>query len=408
MMKIVGASQLSFYPVHKNRNAQTITPFFNRFGSDVFVDSSLATVKNLSASSSIVSPGRTLLLDEQQQLILPDSIRRQRQKVLQAITKEVSQAVRQGKKPVFMTDFDGTLAPFQTNPYTCQVPKTEREKFFSFADAVHKKFGVPVVVITGRTVSRMKDFIGEEGIRRAQVIINGQSGGEMALPDRKQMYSMPDVTSVHKAQMDQLKQALKEIGLKTVEEVEGASKEPGPFPGVSVEDEKRYCVVVHTKSARTKNVAEAAERAVQKAMKKLNMKDFYLLNIEGGMEAIPKPYNKGNGVKAVLDIVRKKYGLTNSQLHPIYIGDGINDNKAYEQIAKIFNHPQDSYTTIFTGKPTRQTKAKYTIPNALHTGDVPAKSKAEEKYRVAVSQVNVDANFELMERLRQKIGVAWN
>jgi trehalose 6-phosphate phosphatase len=204
------------------------------------------------------------------------------------------------RPPAVFFDFDGTLSEIVNDPDSAQLADGAADALTSLSAQC------PVAILSGRDLADVRQRIGLPGLWYA-----GSHGFELTGPDGRHHQnaeaaeSVPVLADAAAALADQL----------------------GDIPGVAVEH-KRFGVAVHYRNAardRVGEVAAAVRSAGQRAA----------LRVTTGREVIElRPdvdWDKGKTLRWVLDYIRDNEG--SSSLLPIYLGDDITDEDAFDAVA---------------------------------------------------------------------------
>jgi trehalose 6-phosphate phosphatase len=213
---------------------------------------------------------------------------------------DAMQATNVTAEPAVFYDFDGTLSEIVNDPDTARLADGAAEALTALSAQC------PVAILSGRDLADVRERIGLPGLWYA-----GSHGFELTGPDgahhenAEAAASVPVLAEAATALADQL----------------------GDIPGVVVEH-KRFGVAVHYRNAardRVGEVAAAVRSAGQRAA----------LRVTTGREVIElRPdvdWDKGKTLRWVLDYIRDNDG--GGPLLPIYLGDDITDEDAFDAIA---------------------------------------------------------------------------
>ncbi|OBK32536.1 trehalose-phosphatase [Mycobacterium sp. 1245111.1] len=236
------------------------------------------------------------------------------------------QATNVPAQPAVFYDFDGTLSEIVNDPDTARLADGAAEALTALSARC------PVAILSGRDLADVRERIGLPGLWYA-----GSHGFELTGPDgahhenSEAAASVPVLAEVAAALADQL----------------------GDIPGVVVEH-KRFGVAVHYRNAARDRVGEVAA-AVRSAGQRT------ALRVTTGREVIElRPdvdWDKGKTLRWVLDYIRDNDG--DGPLLPIYLGDDITDEDAFDAIADdgiaiLVRHSDDG---------DRATAARYALDN---------------------------------------------
>jgi trehalose 6-phosphate phosphatase len=231
-----------------------------------------------------------------------------------------------GRRPAVFFDFDGTLSDIVNNPDAARLVAGAADALTALTAQC------PVAILSGRDLADVRERIGLPGIWYA-----GSHGFELTGPDGTHHENAEAAASI-----PVLGQAAAELADRL-----------GHIPGVMVEH-KRFGVAVHYRNAARDRVGEVAA-AVRNAGQRT------ALRVTTGREVIElRPnldWDKGRTLLWVLDHIRdnEKPG----PLLPIYLGDDITDEDAFDAIADggipiVVRHSDDG---------DRATAASYALDN---------------------------------------------
>jgi trehalose 6-phosphate phosphatase len=231
-----------------------------------------------------------------------------------------------GRRPAVFFDFDGTLSDIVNNPDAAQLVAGAADALTALAAQC------PVAILSGRDLADVRERIGLPGIWYA-----GSHGFELTGPDGAHHQNAEAAASV-----PVLADAAAELGAQLRH-----------IPGVMVEH-KRFGVAVHYRNAARDRVGEVAA-AVRNAGQRT------ALRVTTGREVIElRPdidWDKGKTLRWVLDHIRDNEEP--GPLLPIYLGDDITDEDAFDAIADdgipiLVRHSDDG---------DRATAARYALDN---------------------------------------------
>ncbi|UMB68528.1 trehalose-phosphatase [Mycobacterium paraterrae] len=210
------------------------------------------------------------------------------------------QALDVTSEPAVFYDFDGTLSDIVTNPDTARLADGAAEALTSLSTRC------PVAILSGRDLADVRERVGLPGLWYA-----GSHGFELTGPDG--MHHQNDEAA---AAIPVLAEAASELA----EQLAGIA-------GVAVEH-KRFGVAVHYRNAARDRVGEVTA-AVRDAGQRT------ALRVTTGREVIElRPdvdWDKGKTLRWVLDYIRDNEG--GGRLLPIYLGDDITDEDAFDAVA---------------------------------------------------------------------------
>jgi trehalose 6-phosphate phosphatase len=209
------------------------------------------------------------------------------------------------RQPAVFYDFDGTLSEIVKNPDSARLSDGAADALAALSAQC------PVAILSGRDLADVRQRIGLPGIWYA-----GSHGFELTGPD-----------GAHHQNAD----AAESVPL-LAEAAAGLADQLGHIPGVVVEH-KRFGVAVHYRNAERDRVGEAAA-AVRSAGQRT------ALRVTTGREVIElRPnvdWDKGKTLRWVLDYIEGEKGpkrhSPSSPLLPIYLGDDITDEDAFDAV----------------------------------------------------------------------------
>jgi trehalose 6-phosphate phosphatase len=199
-----------------------------------------------------------------------------------------------------INDFDGTLSEIVNDPDSARLADGAADALTSLSAQC------PVAILSGRDLADVRQRIGLPGLWYA-----GSHGFELTGPDGKHHQNAEAAASIP---------VLAEAAAALADQL-------GGIPGVAVEH-KRFGVAVHYRNAARDRVGEVAA-AVRSAGQRT------ALRVTTGREVIElRPdvdWDKGKTLRWVLDYIRDNEG--SSSLLPIYLGDDITDEDAFDAVA---------------------------------------------------------------------------
>jgi trehalose-phosphatase len=239
---------------------------------------------------------------------------------------KLADQVRQAKQVLFLTDFDGTLAPIVDKPELAVMPEETRLLLKTLARQRRFKVGI----ISGRALADLKKMVGLEGI-----IYAGNHGFEIEGPGWNFVSPIAD-------ELKPIFRVVRQVLTLTL----------GTIKGVLVED-KGITLSVHyrqVEKANAKDVRNLVERAISGPTL------LGLLKVTSGKEVYEvRPainWNKGRAIRLLM----KKYGRggRNSGLIPIYLGDDLTDEDGFQAIEKY-----GSGISVYVGGIRHNSAARY-------------------------------------------------
>jgi trehalose 6-phosphate phosphatase len=204
------------------------------------------------------------------------------------------------RQPAVFFDFDGTLSEIVNDPDSARLADGAADALTSLSAQC------PVAILSGRDLADVRQRIGLPGLWYA-----GSHGFELTGPDGQHHQNTDAAASIP---------VLAEAAATLADQL-------GDIPGVAVEH-KRFGVAVHYRNAARDRVGEVAA-AVRSAGQRT------ALRVTTGREVIElRPdvdWDKGKTLRWVLDYIRDNEG--SSSLLPIYLGDDITDEDAFDAVA---------------------------------------------------------------------------
>ncbi|GAA4856102.1 hypothetical protein GCM10025787_45340 [Saccharopolyspora rosea] len=210
--------------------------------------------------------------------------------------EEIAARLR-GRDPVFVFDFDGTLAPIRDDPDAVALPPENRRVLEQLAAHHH------VAVLSGRDLQDVRARVPARGLWYA-----GSHGFEVAGPSGEH-FCQPDGA----AAVDDLDEAERRL-----------SAACGSTPGALI-DRKRFALAVHYRRTPPDSVDDllAAVRDVADASSALRVTRGRMV-----VEVLPNvAWDKGRALRLLLD----EWGLAGTAL-PVFAGDDYTDEDALREI----------------------------------------------------------------------------
>jgi alpha,alpha-trehalase len=193
-------------------------------------------------------------------------------------------------------DYDGTLTPIVEHPEDATLSRSMRHTLKDLS----KK--CPVAVISGRELKDIRKRVGIEDI-----IYAGSHGFDISGPDFTYRHGLEFVPALDAAEQD-LKKALNGIQAVRIER-------------------KTFSIAVHFRQ-----VPEKAVESVEKAVDEV-IENFPSLRKTGGKKIFEcRPNIDWHKGKALL-LILEKSELERSRILPMYIGDDLTDEDAFEVLA---------------------------------------------------------------------------
>lgn len=205
------------------------------------------------------------------------------------------------RQPAVFFDFDGTLSDIVDDPDAARLAAGAAEALRKLA--AH----CPVAVLSGRDLADVTERVGLPGIWYA-----GSHGFELTAPDGT--HHQNDAAAA---------------AIPVLERVAGQLRDQlGSIPGVVVEH-KRFGVAVHYRNAARDRVGEVTA-AVHAAGQR------HALRVTTGREVVElRPdidWDKGKTLRWVIDHLRHAGPRAGANLTPIYLGDDITDEDAFDAV----------------------------------------------------------------------------
>lgn len=226
--------------------------------------------------------------------------------------------------PVLFLDYDGTLTPIVNRPEAAVISDEMKEMLKKCAD----KF--KVAAVSGRDMDDLKDKI-----KLKNLIYAGSHGFRISGPD--DLYKEHEKTNEILPKLDKMQKTLE----KDFPEIDD---------GIQVE-RKRYAIAVHYRNASESSVPE-----IKKEVNKVLENHPGFKTGEGKKIVEIKPDVDWHKGKAVNWILEELNASDTNKYVPIYIGDDITDEDAFEAI-------KDSGIGILVGYHGSSTNAKYRLKN---------------------------------------------
>lgn len=231
--------------------------------------------------------------------------------------------------PALFLDYDGVLTPIVDDPQAATLAPTMRDAVVAAADAL------PVAVISGRDLDDVRGMIDVPGIAYA-----GSHGFDMLLADgdreRKGDEYLDDLDAAQAGLDDRI----------------------GALDGVTVE-RKRYAIAVHTRRVRDADVRERVGRVVGEVAG-----DHDRLRVTGGKDVEElRPdieWDKGRALVRLMEVLE----LDTDRHPPIYVGDDITDEDAFDAIAGT------GVAIVVAGESDRSTAADLRLDHPDETADL--------------------------------------
>ncbi|MEX1344399.1 MAG: trehalose-phosphatase, partial [Candidatus Limnocylindrales bacterium] len=202
------------------------------------------------------------------------------------------------RRPVVFLDYDGTLTPIVDDPAKARLPGATRAAIERLAART------PVAIVSGRDLDDVCSLVAIEGIWYA-----GSHGLELRDPDGRRIEQAEDYLPALESAESACREALREVPEARVER-------------------KRFAIAVHDRRVpdeERERVADAVEAVAA---------DHPRLRVTGGKrihELRPDiDWDKGRALLWLID----ELGLDDEQHLPIYLGDDVTDEDAFEVLAE--------------------------------------------------------------------------
>ena len=235
--------------------------------------------------------------------------------------KEIQQII-QNRKPVLFLDYDGTLTPIVKRPEDALI--SDRMK--SVLKKCAAKF--KVAVVSGRDMDDLKSKVQVDDL-----IYAGSHGFRISGPNG--LYKEHEKADEILPRLNKIEEKLNRVF-------------PEIDAGVQI-DRKRYAVAVHYRNADEKNIPVVKQKVDEILMENPDFKKG------AGKKVIEiKPDVDWHKGKAVLWIMQKLDVDDTNKYIPIYIGDDVTDEDAFESIS-------DFGAGILVGSHGKETAAGYKL-----------------------------------------------
>ena len=239
---------------------------------------------------------------------------------------DILENLRTAPRLLFLSDFDGTLTPIVEKPELASISEDVRILLRRLADCPR----VTVGIVSGRGLNDLKEMVKLDGL-----VYAGNHGFEIEGPGLN--FVNPIAAQIRPA-------------VRAVARI--LTLALGSLKGVFVED-KGITLSVHYRLAE-ENAAHEVQKIVERAV---NISHFYgLFRITAGKKVLElRPalaWDKGKAVRLLM----KRYGSggRRSGLVPIYLGDDLTDEDAFEMISKYGRG-----LSVHVGEPPIQSAADY-------------------------------------------------
>ncbi len=204
-----------------------------------------------------------------------------------------------GKRLAVFLDYDGTLTPIVERPEDAALPEATRE--------VLRRLAVrcPVAVVSGRDLADVRERVALDGIAYA-----GSHGFDILGPDG--MPAGPPMAGTFLPALDAVERSL----LRDLGKIDGAQVE-----------RKKFSVAVHYRRVRDDEVARVravVERVLARHPELRTSAGKKVLEVQPDLA-----WDKGEAVRWLLGAL----GLNRPDVVPLYIGDDLTDEDAFEVLA---------------------------------------------------------------------------
>ena len=224
-----------------------------------------------------------------------------------------------GRHPVFLFDFDGTLAEIALTP--------DEVNFKPFTKYLIEKIAgsLPVGIISGRMLGELKKLVGINGI-----YYSGNHGIEIEGP------GLHFIEPASSESINLMAELLKELRHKL------------SLYKCLIED-KKYSISIHYRTIDPKRVNDLLFDVSRILEKPLNRKEIKILNGKKVVEVKPPvEWNKGKGVEIIMR------HLKNVDT-PVFFGDDLTDEDAFETVNLL------NGVSALIGNERSSTKAKFKL-----------------------------------------------
>ncbi|HLT06930.1 MAG TPA: trehalose-phosphatase [Cyclobacteriaceae bacterium] len=233
---------------------------------------------------------------------------------------EQIQKALNGRKPLLILDYDGTLSPIVPNPDDAVLPEATKRTLFELAKLT------PVAVISGRD---RKDV--ENKVNLKQLIYAGSHGLDMVGPEGLDIPQQIDINILRSLQTAAENLNTRLSGIK----------------GCMVES-KKYAIAIHFRNVKEEEVELVQEAVLEELDKHTNLKKGTGKKILELKPAID--WHKGKASLWLFDALElQKEGALS-----IFIGDDITDEDAFASL-------QEDGIGILVGSHGEETAATFTL-----------------------------------------------
>lgn len=240
--------------------------------------------------------------------------------------QQIHETINDADQTLLFLDYDGTLISFQKRPHDVHTPNQIKTVLTSLAN--HPKY--IVFIITGRTLSNIKDLLPLPGLSYAAV-----HGLEIELADGNTFFWK---------QAKNIRNILKKIKKESHNAFQNEKK-------IYLED-KTYSLAFHYRLLPEQKSKETVKTFFHISKKIDSTGQLEIIHGSKVIELRPKGWDKGKAVNLLIE----KTAQT-KQTMTIYIGDDTTDEDAFKQI-------KDNGITIYVeNKTKRSTAAQYYLKN---------------------------------------------
>ena len=226
------------------------------------------------------------------------------------------QTLQAGHHLAIMLDYDGTLTPIVARPEDAQLDAEGLQTLVHLA--THPQ--IHLALISGRSVEQLQGFI--KSILPRPILLAGLHGGQVWDAQNNQCLAEPDENLVNlKAQF--LQNVYNHILTKY-----------GEIPQGITFEEKGYSFALHYRLAE-ESIGLDVHQLFQDAFD-LEATIHNAFRIQAGhsvIEIVPKPFNKGAGVRFCVDYWQKK--TPQATFFPIFAGDDKTDEVGLKAVLEM-------------------------------------------------------------------------